>query len=779
MEKEELPEQLKELIDWSISLFADSVKEEYGTDFYKSIEETRQNLLREWSGNHLEWKKDVELLRKEYSKFEGLSSSERLIFAHTYTCMLELINRCESAYRSYRLAQHDQSITGKSDNWIIFVLTAHPTEARGPEFLAVFNRIAEILVQLLEERTKELTEELYHLLRIILKVPIARSTKPEVVDEARSIYNYALKPDILALLVRVRQAGTNVLLRTWVGGDKDGHPGVDENTMVESFQLSRHDLLIFIKRRLHKIQFELDMMRNLRSREKLAEGFSEIKEMATALEELRDTDGERVVEFRRRIREFKESYEEAAVLKAQPLQDVLDLIWLFPALVLPLEVREDSELVAASLEDPSKYAIGRMLASLDKIAKGNDPKWYVRGFVLSMCEETQDMLNGIKLVEMTLGKQVLPVVPLFETEKALVNGTQILDELFEKKPDLIKLHHDLWGGRFEVMLGYSDSSKESGVLASRILISKSMNELDRKIDERGLTPVFFHGSGGSVARGGGSIREQTQWWPKSAIRIFKATIQGEMVARTFATPEIFHREIQKISVEWTRKRVTKPTEEGAAVLEEFAKMVQKSYQAVVADSEFLKVVEKASPYMFLSHLKIGSRPTKRTSELKIGGLRAIPWILCWTQTRVLFPTWWGVGSSWKEFGDKKREILKESFQSSHILRSYVKILGFTLEKVELAVWRMYLEESGLPEELYDKIFQRFIEEYSGALTFCHEVTQEDNLLWYRPWLKESIEMRSPMAHPLNLLQLLAVKNDDGHLLRKTVTGIACGMLTTG
>jgi len=501
--------------------------------------------------------------------------------------------------------------------------------------------------------------------------------------------------------------------------------------------------------------------------------------MANRLEKLGDSDGKRVVEFRRRIGELKVLYEQTAGLKAQALQDILDLVWLFPGLVLPLEIREDSEVVAESLSQPADFAIGRMLLTLAKISKGNEPKWYVRGFVLSMCEQTQDILNGIELTEKTLGKQVLPVVPLFETEKALVNGREILNQLFEKRPQLRDLHQKKWGGRFEVMLGYSDSSKESGVFPSRLLISTAMNQLDKTITQNDLTPVFFHGSGGSVERGGGSIQEQTQWWPKSAIKIFKATIQGEMVARTFASRQIFTGKVQKIANEWERKRDVKTSSRTQKILNEFSRSVQLCYQQTIQDADFLKVVERASPYMFLSHLKIGSRPSKRISVLKVDGLRAIPWILCWTQTRVLFPTWWGVGSTWKSFDTHEKKQFKAAYKESDLLRSYMKILGFTLEKVELAVWRMYLEQSNLSDDLINNFFEKFVTEYDLALNFYRQLTGKKSLLWHRPWLEESIKLRSPMIHPLNLLQLMAVKNNDGYLLRKTVTGIACGMLTTG
>src|SRR5690606_5052333 len=104
-------------------------------------------------------------------------------------------------------------------------------------------------------------------------------------------------------------------------------------------------------------------------------------------------------------------------------------------------------------------------------------------------------------------------------------------------------HQKVWSGRFETMVGYSDSSKESGVFPSRWMIRRALVAIDEFLQRQNLTPVFFHGSGGSVERGGGSIKEQTQWWPKSAVEIFKATTQGEMVARNFSSPLILRSQV--------------------------------------------------------------------------------------------------------------------------------------------------------------------------------------------------------------------------------------------
>ncbi len=754
-----------------------AIKEHYGDDFYQIIESSRNNLSKNWSGNYKNWSNDLKILKEEQSKLKSLSQKQRHEFAHCTTCMMELINRCESAYRSCRLRESKLQIKNKLDHNVIYVLTAHPTEARGPEFLELFGQITHLIEESLVQKNHNNEKKIYHLLRILLNVPLTRQEKPEVSDEAKSIFSFSLRPEILSLLIRIRQDGTNVMLRSWAGGDKDGHPGVDENTMMESLQLSRIEILEFVSSLFDRFKAELSLMKKLPSYQSLLSDFEKICVLQEKLRIIQKGDGKRVNGFRSKLEQYKVRYEDKTNLKSQELLDALDLVWLFPALVLPLEIREDSELVKKSLREPKEFAIGRMLLKIAEVSKGIEPKWYVRGFVLSMCEGLDDILNGIKLTKKTLSKQVLPVVPLFETEKALMNGAKILQDLFENNGNLVELHKARWGGRFEVMLGYSDSSKESGVFPSRLLIAKAMKTIDRSISKNKLTPVFFHGSGGSVERGGGSVQEQTQSWPKSAIKIFKATIQGEMVARTFASEEIFYGNIQKISEQWSKPRNSKKAID--PVIEHFTRLVQKNYQEAVTTPALLNSVQKASPYLFLSELNIGSRPSKRTSELKVGGLRAIPWILCWTQTRVLFPTWCGVGQAWEDLSSAEKKQMTQAFKNSDILISFVKLLGFSLEKVELAVWRFYLEESGLPKTEVEEIYNQFLDEFKRAMKFHKAISGNKPLLWHRPWLRESIRLRSPMILPLNILQVESMKENDMHLLRQTVTGISCGMLTTG
>lgn len=268
---------------------------------FQLIESSRKNLSVNWSGDHRKWKEDLKILKDEQTKMIDLNGEEKQNFAHCTTCMLELINRCESSYRTCRLRVGRVRIRNKKDHNVVYVLTAHPTEARGPEFLTLFGRISDLLEESLVQGHRDNQQKIYHLLRILLNVPLTRKNKPQVVDEAKSIFSFALRPEILSLLIRIRQEGTNVMLRTWAGGDKDGHPGVDEKTLLESLQLSRSKLLDFITARFDQFESELGLMKNLKFHKKLIDEFGRVVNLKKKLCVLTCKDGKKVFAFRKNL----------------------------------------------------------------------------------------------------------------------------------------------------------------------------------------------------------------------------------------------------------------------------------------------------------------------------------------------------------------------------------------------------------------------------------------------------------------------------------------------
>ncbi|MEC7276289.1 MAG: phosphoenolpyruvate carboxylase [Bdellovibrionota bacterium] len=772
---EHLPLSLRSLIRKATDVYGKAIKEVHGRKVFNQIEDLRVSMKSTRTESD-----DVKyaLLKKKYQKLQKLPDEELMAISHVYSLYMELINRCEAVYRKYRLKEKEgDRIEEESPYAVIYVFTAHPTEARSPESLELFKVIESILYTLLwDERSREReSQRLHHIFKILLRTSMAKMTPPEVLDEAHQIYETVLDSKILREQVMLHQRGITAHFRTWVGGDKDGHPFVESKVMLASLQRSRKKILSFVSKNLKQSQSLLKGATLERQTKSLLTKHDKLAQEVEAIRTITNNDGKKIKRFRAKLLDLLTSYEKTWGEHNFYLKNIQSVSWLYPALVLPLEFREDSEVIASNNEESQK--INGMLSTLKEISNGYEAKWYVRGLVLSMVASEDDILNGISLVRKHFKDQVLPVVPLFETKQALVDSSQILKNLFKKAPEVKERHISNWDGRFEVMLGYSDSAKENGTLTSRYLISKTLIDLDKVLKRFKLTPVFFHGNGGSIERGGGSIKEQIGWWPKSAINIFKSTIQGEMVSRNFGTPEIMRSQIAKIYSEF-HQRGNKVNQMSSKAFDKLIEQTNQNYKDFVTADSFPEFVAQTTPYNYLDQLKIGSRPSSRNKSAKQFKIRAIPWVLCWTQTRVLFPTWWGIGSAWEELELKDKYDILQFYAKSSFFKSFMKILGFTLAKVELSVFKLYLEENLSGAEAKEA-FDKFHTEYLKAKTFFHEVTREDDLLWFRPWLEESVRLRAPMIHPLNLIQLISLKKKDARLLRVTVTGIASGMMTTG
>nr|UVT38012.1 Phosphoenolpyruvate carboxylase [uncultured bacterium] len=764
-----LPRELSRMISWSLNRLGKAIAEVYGEEAYQRIEQIRLS-MQDTIGSETSALRDA--LHSLQIELSTLDMEALYQIAHGFSLMMELTNTCENAYRIFRINQREEKTYTDLPQSMHYVLTAHPTEARTVEFLKLFNEIRDYLVEVLKSPYLMNEFQLDQMLKISLQMNISHHEKPSVEDEAQYIYQYALNPPNIKLYHSLLAKGVPIQLGSWVGGDKDGHAGVNEKIMVKSLELSRSFFIHYIQKSLKDVLDLIKRSTALCENKALVTEINQLIKKALALRKIQTRDYESVSAFKKELAIIQTNT--AGFLNFRPEQfSIINSIFrLYPTLVIPIELREDSSVVKESLTSQKKTTIRKMLEQVYSITHGTDPKNYIRGFILSMVESAEDIKNGISLVKQVFSQYVLPVVPLFENQLALTCADTILNECITE--DIKQKHLKLWGGNYEVMLGYSDSSKESGVLPSRLMIARSLSSIQTTLENKSLRPIFFHGSGGSIERGGGDIKEQTAFWSKEVMANYKVTIQGEMVARLFGSSSILKSQIDKFLDIYSQK--DKCTDNGyPEELLLFSTKVSEKYKALIQSEWFWPTIEQASPYHFLTELKIGSRPTKRKAGSDQRKLRAIPWILCWTQTRLLFPTWWGIGSTWLELDDREKNRLKMLYKENTLFASFVKQLGVTLSKVYLPIWEQYLQQlTGS-----NKYLKPFQSELKATTRFFYQITGEKDFCFHQPWLGESIQLRSTLIHPLNLIQIEAMKRKDLPLLRKTVTGISCGMLTTG
>ncbi|QMT59145.1 phosphoenolpyruvate carboxylase [Legionella sp. PC997] len=764
-----LPRELSHMVSWSLTRLGKSIAEVYGKETYEQIEQIRLSMQDTIGSGTGALRKALHSLQMELSTLKGKQLYQ---IAHGFSLMMELINACESAYRIFRINQRKEKVFSEKPQGIHYVLTAHPTEARTNEFLKLFKAIRDYLVEVLKSPYLMNETHLDQMLKISLQINISYHEKPSVEDEARYIYQYALNPLNVELYHSFLTQGIPIQLRTWVGGDKDGHSGVNEKIMVRSLELSRSFFITYIQESLQEVLEIVKLSTALDKDKTLTNQIKQSAQKAQELRKIKPRDHEKVSVFKEELASLQKNTLQFLNFKPEQFSIIFSIFQLYPGLVIPLELREDSGVVKESLTCIKKTTIIKMLEQVYSITQGAEPKNYIRGFILSMVESAEDIKNGINLVKHVFKSYALPVVPLFENQLALTSADTILNHSITE--DIRQKHLQQWGGNYEVMLGYSDSSKENGVLPSRVMIAKSLKSIQSTLERKNLKPIFFHGSGGSIERGGGDIKEQTASWSKEMMTHYKVTIQGEMVARLFGSSSILKSQVDKFIDIYSQKEnnIDNGYPEELVV---FSNKVSQKYKDLIQSEWFWPTIEQASPYHFLTELKIGSRPTKRKSGPDQRKLRAIPWILCWTQTRLLFPTWWGLGSTWLELNNLEKNKLKVLYTENSLFAAFIKQVGVTLSKVYLPIWEQYLcQLTGS-----NKYLKPFQSELESTVQFFQQITGETDFCFHQPWLGESIQLRSTLVHPLNLIQIEAMKRNDLPLLRKTVTGISCGMLTTG
>lgn len=419
----------------------------------------------------------------------------------------------------------------------------------------------------------------------------------------------------------------------------------------------------------------------------------------------------------------------------------------------------------------------RLLLALDAI--GADA---LGAYVISMARRASDVVL-VEALQALAGVQTpRRVVPLFETVEDLNAAPDVLDQLFALRTS--------WGEavpRQEIMIGYSDSAKTAGRLASSWALYQAQEKMTAVAARHGVELTLFHGRGGTVGRGGGptalAIRSQPPGTIHGRLRV---TEQGEMIQAKYGLPEIAER-----TFEVTTSAVLEATLADAAPCEDAWRDAMKAmtraslldYRDVVQKTpDFVRYFRQCTPEVELSHLRIGSRPKRRGGGT--GGvetLRAIPWVFAWMQTRWLLPSWLGVDTGLAAVDEA---VLRDMTKRWPYFRSLVELEEMVLAKAEMPIARCY-EETLVDPELHaigDDLRARFARTRAAL-----EKLVGGELLATNPVLKRSIDVRNPYVDPINLIQVEALRRhredpDDTDvldLLLRTMNGVAAGMRNTG
>ena len=349
------------------------------------------------------------------------------------------------------------------------------------------------------------------------------------------------------------------------------------------------------------------------------------------------------------------------------------------------------------------------------------------------------------------------------------------------------------GDEQEIMIGYSDSNKDVGYLASAWAAYRAQARLAEVLSQRGVRWVFFHGRGGAVGRGGGPTNAAILALPAGTVGArLKMTEQGEVLAAKYAVAPIAHRELELSLGATLRSAAGSGGERRSAyeaVLAEMAQASEAVYRRVVhEDPDFVAFFEAVTPVHEISRLRLGSRPARRGAAQGIEDLRAIPWVFSWTQSRIVLPAWLGLGTALHEARERHGvELLREMERDWPFFATLLSNAEMGCAKADPAIARRYAELWDDPRSA--RIYTPLIHELELTIAELLVVRDSQRLLDRDPVLRASIDRRNPFVDPLSFVQIellrrLRLQQDDppealGRLSLLTINGIASGLRNTG
>ena len=645
---------------------------------------------------------------------------------------------------------------------------------------------------------------------------------------------------------------------SWIGGDRDGNPNVTTDVTIQTLATLRQTARDIYLDEIHRLRQHLtqdtenagvaqELRRSLANgnaaqdqypgamyRQQMTRIFGRLKndEYRSSRDLLND-----LLLVQNSLRQNRGT---RAALGA--VQRLVRKVRLFGLHLVPLEVREDAGLHTAAVDEIFQYydiAIGykslpeakkqelltreirnrRPLFPIETSVFTETTQSIIRTWqmivaahkmydpividtvIASMSTQPSDVLTMLLFArEVGISNDVY-IVPLFETIDDLYRAPDIMTQLFNN----VEYHKYLVaragkrGLRQQVMIGYSDSSKDGGYLASNWNLYNAQRILTETCMNQGVSLEIFHGRGGSIGRGGGPTNRAILSQPPESLRGgVKITEQGEVIAYRYSNKDIGHRHLNQvlnavlIGMGLQEERyVPAHYFEAMAELSELGKGFYRNF--VYESDGFLDYWQQATPINELSMMQISSRPAKRHSKGGFAAMRAIPWMFSWMQSRAIVPSWFGIGSAFKAFCSQNAtgsNLLQEMYTNWSFFNAIIDNAQLDVAKADMGIAELYASLVE-PPALRDQFFGRIKREHELSSAMIMQVTGQTELLQNMSAIKTSIERRNPYVDPLNFLQVALLRElrqldqqseDWNPVLRATlatINGIAAGMKTTG
>jgi len=412
-----------------------------------------------------------------------------------------------------------------------------------------------------------------------------------------------------------------------------------------------------------------------------------------------------------------------------------------------------------------------ILATFDAIRLARDEfgENAISCYIISMSRSLSDLLE-VQLFCKEAGISGLPIVPLFETIDDLRTCASMLESAFAHPLYLSYIH--ACRDQQQVMLGYSDSSKDGGILTSSWELYQAQLRLAAVGERHAIGITLFHGRGGAIGRGGGPIYEAILGQPPGTVNgRIRVTEQGEMLSFKYGLPEIALRNLELVVAgvaqsSMPREKLLESAgsaqvdERRVEIMAQLSERAYAHYRSLIYETpDFLRFFEQATPILELGWLNIGSRPARRARGRGIEELRAIPWVFSWMQSRYVLPSWYGVGAALEEYVAQQPGSLQElrhMYREWPFLRAFLDNMQMTLSKADMHIARHYalLVED---EELRQRLSATILEEYERTKRMLLEIVGGNALLDTSPVLQRSIRLRNPYVDPLSYFQVTLLR----------------------
>ncbi|WEV64064.1 phosphoenolpyruvate carboxylase [Bifidobacterium sp. ESL0732] len=458
-----------------------------------------------------------------------------------------------------------------------------------------------------------------------------------------------------------------------------------------------------------------------------------------------------------------------------PVQDVIWKAQTFGFHLVETEFRQHSLVHTRALEDirehglhgergelqPMTHEVLDTFRALGAIQKRNGQK-AARRYIISFTKSAQNIRDVYELNRMAFSNPedvpTIDVIPLFEQLQDLQNCVDVLDEMI-KIPE-VQARLKATGGKLEVMLGYSDSSKDAGPTTATLALHSAQGRIAEWAEKNNIDLTLFHGRGGAVGRGGGPANRAVLAQPKGSVNCrFKLTEQGESIFARYGNQALAIRHVESVaaatllqSAPSVEKTTTEMTKKYAPMTQKLDESAHKRFLDLLNTPDFTPWFSTVTPLTEIGLLPIGSRPAKRGLGAKsLDDLRTIPWVFSWAQARINLAAWYGLGTACEEFGDLK--TLRGAYKELPMFSTFIDNIEMSLAKTDERIAKMYLA-LGDRDDLRDKV----LNEMELTRKWVLAIVGDDWPLQHRHVLGQAVRVRSPYVDILSVIQVLALRS---------------------